>query len=90
MFYQGLEFKLTCYACPEQYDVFKDNKQVGYVRLRWGRLRAEYPDVCGEEVYSAEIGDGAWTGAFLNEDERTFHLTKIAKNLKTKMEATAI
>ena len=58
----NIEFHLTCSACPEQYDVFKDNKQVGYVRLRWGHLRAEYPDVCGEEVYSAEIGDDACTG----------------------------
>lgn len=78
---EGLQFVLTCCACPEQYDVFKNNKQVGYVRLRWGTIRAEYPDVGGKEVYRAEIGDGAWTGAFPNESERATHLTKIAKEL---------
>ena len=41
MFYQGLEFKLTCSACPEQYDVYLDNKQVGYVWV------GEFPnDIC--------------------------------------------
>ena len=38
MIIKGLNFKKTCDACPEQYDVFKDEKQVGYVRLRWGNL----------------------------------------------------
>lgn len=31
-----LEFKQTCFACPEQYDVYDDFYQVGYVRLRNG------------------------------------------------------
>lgn len=34
--YNGLVFEQTCYACPEQYDVYKDDAIAGYVRLRWG------------------------------------------------------
>lgn len=34
MIIQKLEFRETCGSCPEQYDVFKGGRQVGYVRLR--------------------------------------------------------
>ena len=37
--YEGLKYVLTCSAYPEQYDVLKDEKLVGYVRLRHGLLR---------------------------------------------------
>lgn len=37
MLINELDFRQTCGACPEQYDVYDmSNKQVGYVRLRWG------------------------------------------------------
>lgn len=44
---KGLFFKKTCAACPEQYDVFKDSEQVGYVRLRDSELRVDVPR-CGD------------------------------------------
>lgn len=77
----GYEFELTCYACPEQYDVTKEEKQVAYVRLRWGRLRVNYPDVGGREIYSATIGDNGYAGLFESEEQRDFHLTEITKAL---------
>lgn len=50
---------LTCHACPEQYDVFVDDRRVGYLRLRNGEFRADYPDCGGETVYeAAPQGDG--------------------------------
>lgn len=73
----NFEFIETCGACPEQYDVFLEGKQVGYVRLRWGRLRCDYPDVGGETIYSYYWED-AWLGEFPNDEEREFHLEKIA------------
>lgn len=80
---KGLNFIRTCDACPEQYDVYDKNKNlVGYVRLRHGYLYAEYPDVGGEMVYEAyPEGDGI----FKNDDERKYHLNKIAKCLLEKM-----
>jgi hypothetical protein len=30
---------LTCPAFPEQYDVYKNNKYIAYLRLRWGHFR---------------------------------------------------
>ena len=34
----SLIFEQTCAAYPEQYDVWKGDEQVGYVRLRHGHL----------------------------------------------------
>lgn len=81
---EGLLFEQTCFACPEQYDVFLENEQIGYVRLRWGHLSASYPDVGGADVYSTVIGVDGWTGKFTNISERKEHLTKIAILLKEK------
>jgi len=80
----NLEFIGTCGSCPEQYDVVlaKDGKryQVGYVRLRWGRVRADCPDCGSEEVYSYSWDDG-WKGCFDDEDERVYHLKEIAARI---------
>lgn len=35
----SLKFEQTCFACPEQYDVYDGGTYVGYVRLRHGYLR---------------------------------------------------
>ena len=37
----GYRLILTCGACPEQYDVFDGDRQVGYLRLRHGHFRAD-------------------------------------------------
>lgn len=83
---KGLNFKCTCSACPEQYDVLDNNGSiVGYVRLRWGSLTCEYPDIGGEYVYDASIGDG-WTGRFNNEKQRIRHLDNIADKIIERIE----
>lgn len=57
----GCRVVLTCWACPEQYDVFRGKTQIGYLRLRHGRFTAEYPGVGGELVYEAgPEGDGCF------------------------------
>ena len=68
------EIKLveTCWACPEQYNAYYNNKLVGYLRLRHGEFSVECPDSRGELVYSAEpIGDGRF-----ETNERDFYLNK--------------
>lgn len=79
----NLKFIETSFACPEQYDVMDYNgRRVGYVRLRYGSLSADYytPDGDCTTVYLKRIGDG-WTGCFENDKQRTYHLTKIAEIL---------
>lgn len=53
----GLELVLTCSACPEQYEVFKDGKQVGYYRLRFGEFRVDFPDCGGDTIYKPCLGE---------------------------------
>ena len=77
-------FVETCGACPEQYDVFDSNgNQVGYVRLRFGYLRVEYPDYGGEVIYDHEFSDG-WKGMF-TEDEREYYLKEIAEAISKRI-----
>jgi predicted protein tyrosine phosphatase len=79
----GFDFMLTCWACPEQYDVYWGDVQVAYVRLRYGRLTTYTPDVGGTLVYEHNFpgDDNEYLGQFPDEDSRTHHLTKIAEIL---------
>lgn len=68
---------LTCSACPEQYDVMRDGVQIGYLRLRHGEFRADYPECGGETVYEAEPeGDGCFEA-----HERERYLTAAVRAL---------
>lgn len=81
MLIRNLTFELTCFACPEQYDVRLENgKQVGYVRLRGGNLSACCPDVGGTVVYRYTFDD-QWKGLFDSEEEQAYHLEKIADRI---------
>lgn len=86
LFIGGLEFKLTCLACPEQYDVFLDGVQVAYVRLRHGFLRVWVPDCDDDDnlIYTHEFDDG-WKGTFDSDEERFDYLYEIAKIIKKKV-----
>lgn len=78
------EFKLilTCGACPEQYDVFKDGQKVGYLRLRHGYFAAYSPSYNGELVYESEPnGDGIFDDGE-REDEIMNALICLRKALK--------
>jgi hypothetical protein len=70
---------LTCFACPEQYDVFDGRgEKVGYLRLRHGWFRADVPCCGGETVYEAEPnGDGIF-----DEDERYGYLSEAVAEIK--------
>lgn len=65
-----IRLRLTCVACPEQYDAFDGDKQVGYLRLRHGGFTVECPDVGGVLVYEAHpVGDGIF-----EDNERDYFL----------------
>lgn len=78
----GLKLVETCGGCPEQYDVFtEDGIQVGYLRLRHGTFRVDYP-ACGDEViYLANPqGDGVF-----QEDERMEYLAQALIAIRSKL-----
>lgn len=69
---RGYKLVMTSSACPEQYDVFKDDKQVGYLRLRHGYFYARCPSPGAEIVFQTET-EGR--GEFENH-ERAGYLDK--------------
>lgn len=77
MIIQKLNFVETCGACPEQYDVFKGGRQVGYVHLRRGTVTCYFPDCRGDTIYSHSFDD-EWKGFFEDPDERETYLNRIA------------
>lgn len=71
-------FLNTCYACPEQYDVYRENGEIcGYIRLRWGTITAEYPNIDGKCIYEHCFNDD-FKGNFEDEAERSEYLGEIA------------
>ena len=79
----GFKLFRISYCCPEQYNVFENDKQVAYLRLRHHYFSAEVPKYPGNIVYEANtVGDGCF-----NYTERDFHLSNainaIKKNLNT-------
>lgn len=77
----NIVLKETCGACPEQYEAFLDGKQVGYLRLRHGHFRVDYPDCGGETIYDAyPKGDGIF-----ESEERDFYLTEAKKAISAKI-----
>ena len=81
---KGLIFYKTCEACPEQYEVFKEKEHVGYVRLRFGVLRCDYPDVGGETIY-VETFDDEFKGNFDSREEQLKYLWIIADKILEKI-----
>ena len=67
-----LRFERTCFACPEQYNVYDENDiRVAYVRLRWGCLTIEIPDCNGELIYE-HCFDDECKGMFTDEERESF------------------
>lgn len=77
----GLEIKLTSYACPEQYEIFQEGRQVAYYRLRHGEFRVDFPQ-CGGEIILCEYPNG--DGIF-DENERLIYLTKAIRKVLEKL-----
>lgn len=69
---------MTCGAFPEQYEVYCPewgDKQVGYMRMRWGVFTVECPDACGEQVFRYEFENDPYLGEFPNDETREHFLS---------------
>ncbi len=75
----GCKLILTCGACPEQYDMFFGEENIGYLRLRHGRFYAQYVPTQDVVYVSYPKGDGIF-----DDDEREEHLTNAVKALLAK------
>lgn len=66
----GVELRMTCGACPEQYDAFIGENLAGYFRLRHGCFTVQAHGPGGPYVFEAEPkGDGVF-----DHDERDGYL----------------
>lgn len=74
----GLTLVQTCGVCPEQWDAFDAaGDTTGYLRLRHGTFRVDYPDCGAETIYTAQPeGDGCFM-----EDERARFLALAVAHL---------
>ena len=75
--------KITDYF-PEQWEIFKGAKQVGYIRIRSGRLTCYYPDCNGVNIYSHKFDDDA-KGCFDSDEEREHYLEECTSALLSKL-----
>jgi len=75
-----LLLKKTCSACPEQYDVFLGEEQIGYFQLKHGLFNAKYPNSMGSSVYSCYTR----VDRSLKEEERDKILTEACKAILVK------
>lgn len=76
---RSYKLEVSCSICPEQWDVYDllDNR-VGYIRLRHGDFRVDYPDCGGKtliDLCSGEYGDGG----FNDEETRSKYLLMAVK-----------
>lgn len=89
MHIKGFDFVRTCTSHPEQYDVYRNGRLVGYVRLRYSLLTADVP-YCGlpeyRQVFKQQFDDFD-KGAFVSDEERVEYLGKIADAILEKLEA---
>lgn len=78
----GLMLEKTGGMCPEQYDVYDINmKQVGYLRLRHGSFRVDYPNCGGDTIYEASPrGDGVF-----EDNERGFYIAEALQAIVKRM-----
>ncbi len=81
---KGLMFYKVGEACPEQYEVFKGNKQVAYIKLRYGHLRAIYPNINGEVIYEKKYKE-IYKGWFFDDEEKMVELNNIADCILKKL-----
>jgi len=78
----------TCGSFPEQYDIIYINgsemSQVGYLRLRHGRILCYFPDINEELIYQYYYDKPI--GEFLDEWDRSYHMNNIIYILKKKLD----
>lgn len=76
-----VRLEMTSSACPEQYDAYLHDRQVGYLRLRHGHFHVEFLGCGGETIYEANtIGDGIFDPA-----ERSYHLQRATDAILARM-----
>lgn len=78
----GLEFKQVNAISPESYDIFKGDRQIGYVQLRWGVLKCLILKCKGKRLIYEHVFQDKTDGQFATEEQRSKYLGIVADKLK--------
>lgn len=81
--FENLRFECLGSFAPEQYDVYKDDKHLAYVRLRHGRLTCEMND---DVIYSFAWDSDNDKPCFADQYERIKYLRIIAIAITNKLQ----
>jgi hypothetical protein len=86
-----IKFKQIKQTCPEEYEARMNNRLVGLVTLRWGRLECIYlPYGCyykNEEVLKSHLFENRFKGNFADANERHAWLGEFRNLLHERNEA---
>ena len=81
---KNLEWHQTCFACPEQYDIYYKGEKFAYFRFRFGYLTVSLyknGELTLDNIYShLPDPDNDWRGK-LSENEFSYYKKKINKLL---------
>jgi len=83
----GYEFRRTCLACPEQYDVFKNGKYVAYIRKRWGRLTVnpvKNSEILWDTVLYSETDEDPYRGTIENLGSTLDRVANVLDGTRTR------
>ena len=69
-------------SCPEQYNVYKDDKYVAYVRFRWGSCTVKTEPGFDADIICDYCNFRFGQGNFDSEKQRIYYLKLIAKQIK--------
>ena len=69
-------------SCPEQYEVYKDDKYVAYVRFRWGSCTVKTKPGFDADIICDYCNFRFAQGNFDSEKQRIYYLTIITKQEK--------
>lgn len=69
-------------SCPEQYDVYKDDKYVAYVRFRWGSCTVRTEPGFDADIICDYCNFDMWQGNFDSEKQRMYYLKLITKQIE--------
>jgi hypothetical protein len=75
----GCKLEMTCSTSPEQFDVFLDGTEIGYLRLRHGSFSVHYVPA-DDSLYTVfPKGDGCF-----DDEERVKYLTEAVEALQKR------
>jgi len=77
----GVSVRLTCVSTPEQYDVLRGDRLIGYIRFRHAKLRVQYPYVGGETLFEEQWPGDEYRSEWDTQDQRAHDLSRFLEML---------